>query len=486
MLSKRANKMGAFLSYSLISGLFMLSMYLAYRVFLARENQHGFNRVVLLLIYGISFLSLTIASAFSDLFSESSATQMSMGNIDIPGSAVVTVDAPLWGTVLIWIFAGGMLVITVKSLITWYLLRKVINTGEKMKCDGYTLVIVDSDRFSPFSWIRYMVISKRDYEEDNRSIITHELKHISCRHWLDLLLAQAVCIINWFNPVAWLMRDEIMLTHEYQADMAVMNSGYDAPEYQRLLIKKAVGARFPSLANSLNHSKLKKRITMMYKEKSCAVSKLKALALVPTFALAIGVVAVPSVKAAVSTISNSELIVSKDSQKDKSDKASVKIFRVTNINNNGNVTNVTIVGEGLGDNLTVSGGTFTTLGKTYNATALGCTLINGKATIIATFPFTDEYENSSMTLQVNGEEIPFNLENFFNNAQTISVNSEAGKQPGNAFVIHGSDSEGLDGMEIYVDGKKITQSELKGLAPDKIASIEIDKNKKAIKVILKK
>lgn len=85
-----------------------------------------------------------------------------------------------------------------------------------------------------------------------------QLKHVRSRHWIDLLIAQAVCVVNWFNPAAWLMRDELMLVHEYQADMAVIDHGHDPQEYQMLLIKKAVGSRFPSLANSLNHSKLKK------------------------------------------------------------------------------------------------------------------------------------------------------------------------------------------------------------------------------------
>ena len=121
------------------------------------------------------------------------------------------------------------------------------------------------------------------------------------------MLAQIVCIVNWFNPVAWLMRDELMLVHEYQADMAVIDGGHNPENYQILLIKKAVGARFTSLANSLNHSKLKKRITMMYKEKSGVGSHWKALALVPMFAFALGVVSIPAVRATVSTIRNSDI-----------------------------------------------------------------------------------------------------------------------------------------------------------------------------------
>lgn len=214
---------------------------------------------------------------------------------------------------------------------------------------------------------------------------------------------------------------------------------------------------------------------MMYKEKSCAGRKLKALALVPMLALALGVAAVPAVRAAVSTISSSEVSVGKDNENLSAGKTSgtiARIFKVKNLNNNGNVTTVTVKGENLGSNLTVSGGTFTTKGKTYQAKALQCNMIDGVATITATFPFISEYENTRMTLIVNGEEIPFNLDGFLDNAGNIVVSSNS--------------SSLLDDMEIYVDGEKIIKSEMNNIASDKIESIEIDKQNNAIRITLKK
>lgn len=478
--------MGALLSYSFVSGLFMLSMFLAYRVFLARENQPGFNRSILLLIYVISFLALPLASFAEKIMSVSHGGPIEIANVEIANSDIISGSTSVWGVALIWIFIVGMFCVAFKTIFTWKRLIKVIRNGEKIKHDGYTLVIVDSENLAPFSWIKYVIISRSDYETENHSIAIHELKHIFCRHWMDLLLAQVVCIINWFNPAAWLMRDELMLVHEYQADKAVIDSGCDATYYQTILIKKAAGTRFPSLANSLNHSKLKKRITMMYKEKSCAGSKFKVLTLLPMLALAIGVAAVPSVRAAVSTISSSRLSVSKVTQNPDSDKWGVAVFKVTNINNNGNVTTVTIAGEGLGDYLTVSGGTFTTMGKTYNARGLNCTLQNGVASIIATFPFIDEFENSSMTLLVNGEEIPFNLEGFFNNSQTVATGSGDNNVSADGVVVAGSQSSLSDGMEIYLDGKKITKTQLHALSPDQIESIDVMRQENKINITLKK
>ncbi len=306
--------MGTFLSYSLESGLLMLAMFLAYRVFLARENQHNYNRGVLLMIYIVSFAYLPLISLVHLLVSSTPSQESVFEGLGFIGVKSCTESQPIWGTVLIWAFMAGMAVVTAKTVITWIRLLKMIRSGDKVTHGEYTLVLTDDDKFAPFSWMRYILISRADYTSNCRAITTHELKHVACHHWVDLLIAQIVCIINWFNPAAWLMRDELMLVHEYQADMAVIDSGHNPQEYQMLLIKKAVGTRFPSLANSLNHSKLKKRITMMYKEKSGAGRKFKALALVPMLALALLVAGVPAVRAAVSTISNSGVSVSEGNE----------------------------------------------------------------------------------------------------------------------------------------------------------------------------
>lgn len=479
--------MGEFLSYSIMSGLLMLFMFSAYKLFLARDNQHGYNRIILLLIYLVSFASLPVVTFFKSLnFSTSSDTIVMNGVVE---AISVNQDRPLWGTVLIWIFISGMVIMTVKTIVIWIRLIRVIRSGEKVKKDGCTLVVTDDERFAPFSWMHYVVISTRDNDDNNSAIITHELEHISRHHWVDLLVAQIVCVVNWFNPAAWLMREELMLVHEYQADMAVIDSGHNPQQYQMLLIKKAVGARFPSLANSLNHSKLKKRITMMYKEKSCAGHRFKALALVPMLALAFGVAAVPAVRAAMSTISSSDVTVSKGSENKPMDKTTIKIFRLKNLNNNGNQTSVTISGENLGSNLTVTGGTLTTAGKTYQAKSMQCSMKNGSAVIVVTFPFMSEFENSSLTLNINGEEIPFDLDNFLDKADSIKI-KPAGQDNGDdmeTIVIKGnSSSSGLGNMIVYFDGKKISYDDMKEISPAEIGSMSIDKNSNTIIITRKK
>ena len=250
--------MGSFLTYSLVSGLILAILLCAYRLFLAGEKQLAFNRGVILSIYIISFSTyplMQLADKMSSVAVTTTFTEIANHPISLTNSGNYP-SQPIWGTILIWIFVIGMSICALHSIITWTRIIHVIAKGRKYRKDGFILVLTDNFSLAPFSWMRYMVMNRADYDACPSAIATHEFHHISSFHWLDLLLAQAVIIINWFNPAAWFMRDELMLVHEYQADMAVINAGHDPREYQMLLIKKAVGARFPSLANSLNHSKI--------------------------------------------------------------------------------------------------------------------------------------------------------------------------------------------------------------------------------------
>ena len=155
--------------------------------------------------------------------------------------------------------------------------------------------MVHDRAIAPFSWMIYIVISREDLEENGREILIHEAAHIrNCHSW-DLLIADICIFFQWFNPGAWLLKQELQNIHEYEADETVINEGVNAKEYQLLLIKKAVGTRLYSMANSFNHSKLKKRITMMLKEKSNPWARLKYLYVLPLAAIAVTAFARPEI-----------------------------------------------------------------------------------------------------------------------------------------------------------------------------------------------
>ncbi len=456
--------MGAFLSYTIVSGVLLLAMFAAYRVLMAGDNRHAYNRGVLLSIYMIAFLSMPLYNLPGNLFAATPAAAPAFHLADV----AVTVDVapaanPWWGRALLWIFISGMAVTLLRTVAVWTRIIRIIARGEKTDKGRYTLVLTDNAGIAPFSWMRYMVMNRADYAGDSDAIVVHELRHITCRHWIDLLVAQAVTIINWYNPAAWLMRSQLMLVHEYQADAAVINNSFNPKEYQMLLIKKAVGSKFPSLANSLNHSKLKKRITMMYKSKSCAGSRLKVLALAPAVIAAVLVTSVPQVKAAISTIRSSEVFNGKVNNLSANGETNADEFRLKSINNHDNKTTVVIAGTIPGRSLEVESATLINGDKIYFANGMDCQMTDGNATITVTFPFMTEFDdNCSVTLGVNGSNVKIDLLNV----QTYPASAVTEVRTTEKADLH---------AEYYIDGKKITTADFEKIEPGDIAEIKIDK-----------
>ena len=136
--------------------------------------------------------------------------------------------------------------------------------------------------------MKYIVLSRKDWEGQHAPIVAHEKAHIAYRHSVDLLLVDFMSALQWFNPAIWMLRADLQELHEYEADDAVLRSGANLREYQYLLIKKAVSRSGYSVANSFNHSILKNRITMMSKSKSPLRRGLRVLYLLPLVCLGIG------------------------------------------------------------------------------------------------------------------------------------------------------------------------------------------------------
>lgn len=120
-------------------------------------------------------------------------------------------------------------------------------------------------------------------EEPAGKIFLHEKAHAQNRHWMDLLFADLSCILLWYNPFVWMTRRLMKLNHEFEADSAVISSGVDTYEYQRLLVMKAMGRRAIPVTNSfaVNRRDFRKRVLLMGKKRSSAKTMLIAFGGIP-------------------------------------------------------------------------------------------------------------------------------------------------------------------------------------------------------------
>lgn len=279
--------MGHLLSYTLYSSLFLLASYLIYKIMLAGEKQTAVNRVIIFGLYAASFIAPALLAHGDDIAAKAVDTIAAV-DFGEPEVTHIGTASPNLLTALILAYIAGMAATAILTLVSAVNIFIIISRGDKTPRDGYTLVTVDDGKTAPFSWGRYIVASRSDIAEAGDMIIAHELGHIRGHHWLDLVFARIICVIEWYNPAAWLMFDELKDVHEYAADEYVLVHGFNARQYQMLLIKKAAGTRFQALANSFNHSKLKNRITMMLQKRSSRWAGAKALFVVPLAGLALG------------------------------------------------------------------------------------------------------------------------------------------------------------------------------------------------------
>ncbi|MBR4848797.1 MAG: M56 family metallopeptidase, partial [Bacteroidaceae bacterium] len=182
----------------------------------------------------------------------------------------------------------GVVLLVARQLLMYFqvsriIMRSRVVDASRYGCEGVCLR-VHGGKEKPFSWFHWIVVGEDDLGDGAREILTHEAAHVKAGHSWDIMLADAVIMLQWFNPLAWIMKNTLKDIHEFEADEAVIASGVNAKQYQLLIIKKAVGARLYSIANSFNHSLTKKRITMMCKEKSKKWSCAKALYILPVAA----------------------------------------------------------------------------------------------------------------------------------------------------------------------------------------------------------
>lgn len=251
--------------YSLKVGACLAVFYLFFKLLLSRETFHRFNRIVVLGAIVLSFvLPLCVITVYRTLPA-------------LPVSALpavpATADLPAEGHAFPWerLF-GGLFAVGVAGAfvrLCWSLggvVRLIGRCDRRERLDDGTVLIHAGDSVRPFSWGRYIVLSDRDRAVCGEAILLHERAHVRMHHSADLLLTDLCGCLQWFNPAMWLLRRELRDIHEYEADEAVISSGIDAKSYQLLLIRKAVGGRWYSIANSFNHSKLKNRITMMLRK----------------------------------------------------------------------------------------------------------------------------------------------------------------------------------------------------------------------------
>lgn len=258
--------MSIIFSFSLAVSITLLIAWGAFRFFCSQADRVSINRLTIIAIY---FTSLLLPLTLLLPSGSSSAVSASASSVILQDVAIVAENNrfDIWG-LLLTIWSAGTLVALILSVASVIRILAIIAGAEKREIDGRKVYVTANTRIAPFSFGNIIVINQIDIEDQADIILSHEKGHVRFHHTHDMLLAQALVILCWYNPAAWLLRKELKSIHEYQADRYVLDMGNDMHDYQLFLIMKAARSSFPAIGNNLNKSRLKKRIVMMQKSVS--------------------------------------------------------------------------------------------------------------------------------------------------------------------------------------------------------------------------
>lgn len=276
--------MHVYFEYALKSSLCLAVIFVFYTLLLKRMTCYTWNRYFLLLF---SFLSFIVPFTNINVFVKAQQkTAVSFIN-QIPSihSYPVTgeINNPAMVTYLQILFAVFLVVsfVLVLRLFIQLLSVKKMQLKSTLLAAGKENIYHISEPILPFSFFTSIFINTNNYSHNElQEIIDHERVHVQQKHSIDMIVSEIICIFNWYNPFAWMIKKAIRENLEFIADDAVIQKGIDRKNYQYLLLKVTGNVPY-SIASSLKFTSLKSRIRMMNKRKTGKLHLLKFALLVP-------------------------------------------------------------------------------------------------------------------------------------------------------------------------------------------------------------
>ncbi|MCF0064334.1 TonB family protein [Dyadobacter chenwenxiniae] len=191
--------------------------------------------------------------------------QLNAATFTVGASQAEVAPAITWTQAIWTIYAIGFIVAAFRFFRHIIELGKFLKAGEIIELDDCTVVLIDSNNTGSFSFLKWIVINRNDYEQHFDAILRHEMVHTKQMHSLDILLIEVLKIFFWFNPFLLLYKRYVQEIHEFLADAQAPNRD----NYARFLVSYALKAPITSLTNHFfKPSQIKNRIRMIYKNRT--------------------------------------------------------------------------------------------------------------------------------------------------------------------------------------------------------------------------
>ena len=274
--------------YLLKSAAILSIFYFTYRILLERETFFKENRYFLLM--GILISALAPALTFTRIIYK----QSPLLNFAIPQNDNFQNNDlnDAWFSYTGWelaclFYAIGVGIMVILFSIKLYAIIRFVRQESTYSEFGYHYIQVDGLK-SPFSFFNYIIIDKKNHsDEELAMILLHEQAHANQRHSIDMLIAEVLLIIHWFNPMAWFYKKAIDQNLEFLADATTAHQLADQKKYQLTLVQVSIAPRkaMLNLTHSFYQSFIKKRIVMLNKQESNSMRRAKLCIILPVIAV---------------------------------------------------------------------------------------------------------------------------------------------------------------------------------------------------------
>lgn len=165
-----------------------------------------------------------------------------------------------WPELVFALWALGMVVFLIRSLVAAHFLRKLEREAKPANEDvserftalragicpkSKVLLLESSVVNSAFTWgiIRQRIVLPEGLVEwpsvDLEMILMHELEHVRRRDALAVLISRVFLALNWVNPLAWIAVRKTGQLREEACDRRVLQSGYPGQNYAEMLFRQA-------------------------------------------------------------------------------------------------------------------------------------------------------------------------------------------------------------------------------------------------------
>ena len=276
--------------YYLVKVVLCSTFLYTYYWFLLRNKQlHQYNRFYLM---GISVLSWIVPLIKIQIVKEQViaspkvlrfANYISENNSLLEQGFIEKTAKYTWDNLLIIIGILISLFFIVRFVKSLWDIRKLIRLYPLKELKDMHLIMTDV-KGTPFSFFKYIFWNTAiDLSSDvGKKILAHEVVHIEEKHSVDKLLIELQLLIGWFNPIVWLIRNELYLIHEFIADQKSIEN-QDSSVLAKLLLASAYPKQQHLLTNRFFYSPIKRRLNNLNQDKKTTFKIFRKLFVFPLF-----------------------------------------------------------------------------------------------------------------------------------------------------------------------------------------------------------